>query len=47
MKAELEESAKKYSQFLVDLEHKGEITEDEKSAYIGMYRLFKLIEKHD
>lgn len=42
-----EESAKKYSQFLVDLEHKGEITEDEKSAYIGMYRLFKLIEKQD
>ncbi len=37
----------RYSKFLVRLERKGEITEDEKDAFIGMYRLFRQIEKSD
>lgn len=43
----IEESAEKYSRFLWKLEKNGQITEDEKSAYIGMYRLFNQIEKQD
>lgn len=42
-----EESAEKYSEFLLKLERRGEITEDEKSAFIGMYRLFEKIERQD
>lgn len=37
----------KYSEFLLKLERRGEITEDEKSAFIGMYRLFDKIERKD
>lgn len=37
----------KYSEFLYKLEKNGEITEDEKSAFIGIYRLFRKIEKSD
>lgn len=43
----LEESTEKYSEFLLKLERRGEITEDEKSAFIGMYRLFEKIERQD
>lgn len=42
-----EESIVKYSKYLLELEQKGNITEEEKSAYIGMFRLFNLIEKQD
>ncbi len=42
-----EETGEKYSRFLVRLERSGDITEDEKSAFIGMYRLFNKIEKQD
>ncbi len=37
----------RYSKFLVRLERRGEISEDEKEAFIGMYRLFRQIEKSD
>ena len=42
-----EESSEKYSRFLFRLERSGNITQDEKQAFIGMYRLFNTIEKHD
>ncbi|MBQ6575726.1 MAG: hypothetical protein IJL90_06440, partial [Lachnospiraceae bacterium] len=42
-----EESAEKYSKFLLRLEKSGSITDDEKKAFIGMYRLFNTIEKRD
>ncbi|MBR2275796.1 MAG: hypothetical protein IJ873_07040, partial [Lachnospiraceae bacterium] len=41
------QDTEKYSRFLVRLERKGELTEDEKDAFIGMYRLFRQIEKSD
>ena len=41
------QDTEKYSKFLVRLERKGEISEDEKDAFIGMYRLFRQIEKSD
>lgn len=37
----------KYSEFLYKLEKKNQITEAEKEAYIGVYRLFRQIEKSD
>jgi len=43
----IDESSEKYSEFLVKLERRGEITDEEKSAYIGIYRLFDKIEKKD
>ena len=43
----VEETAEKYSRYLWKLEKSGQITEDEKNAYIGMYRLFNQIEKND
>ena len=42
-----EETGEKYSRFLFRLERNGQITEDEKQAFIGMYRLFNTIEKRD
>lgn len=42
-----EKDTKKYSEFLYKLDKAGQITEDEKSAFIGMYRLIKKIEKSD
>ncbi len=42
-----EETGEKYSRFLLRLERSGKITEDEKQAFIGMYRLFNTIEKRD
>ncbi len=42
-----EESGEKYAKFLFRLEKNGEITEDEKQAFIGMYRLFNQVEKKD
>ena len=37
----------KYTEFLYKLEKLSEITESEKSAFIGLYRLFRKIEKSD
>ncbi|SFC83731.1 DUF6240 domain-containing protein [Butyrivibrio sp. YAB3001] len=37
----------KYSRFLYKLEHKKEITEKEKQAFIGIYRLFSTIKAND
>lgn len=37
----------KYSEFLYKLEKKKDITEAERDAYIGVYRLFRQIEKSD
>ena len=42
-----EESGEKYSRFLLRLEKSGNITEDEKQTFIGMYRLFNAVEKQD
>ncbi|MCR4705295.1 MAG: DUF6240 domain-containing protein [Lachnospiraceae bacterium] len=42
-----EKDAEKYSKFLYKLEHKGEITPEEKESYIGIYRLLRQIEKSD
>ena len=47
MKEDEEESLEKYSEFIVRLEKSGEITEAEKKSFIGMYRLFRKIEKSD
>ena len=35
----------KYAKFLYKLEKKGEITEEEKQSYIGIYRLFANLKK--
>ena len=42
-----DEEAEKYSEFLWRMEKNDEITADERSAFIGMYRLFNQIEKSD
>ncbi len=42
-----EKDTQKYSEFLYKLDRKGQITDDEKSAFIGMFRLFRKIEKSD
>ncbi|MCR5830913.1 MAG: DUF6240 domain-containing protein [Lachnospiraceae bacterium] len=42
-----EETGDRYARFLLKLERSGNITEDEKQTFIGMYRLFNLIEKQD
>ena len=44
---EFGEDTSKYSKFLYKLEQQGSITEDERKAYIGIYRLFRQIEKTD
>lgn len=41
------ESTEKYSEFLYKLEKKGDITEKERSAYMGIYRMIRQIEKSD
>ena len=40
-------ATEKYSEFLYKLEKKNDITEAERDAYIGVYRLFRQIEKSD
>ena len=48
IKSELgEESADKFSKFLWKLEKNNQITEEERSSYIGIYRLFAQVEKAD
>ena len=42
-----EEELTSYSEFLYRLDQKKEIGEDERDAYIGIYRLFRQIEKGD
>ena len=42
-----EESADKFSKFLWKLEKNNQITEEERSSYIGIYRLFAQVEKAD
>lgn len=39
--------SEKYSKFLYKLEQNDEITEDERSSFIGIYRLFRQVEKTD
>ncbi|MDE7224610.1 MAG: hypothetical protein K2O34_12640 [Acetatifactor sp.] len=41
------QETERYSRFLYKLEKKGEITPEEKSAFIGCYRLLRQIEKGD
>ncbi len=48
MRAEKEKgSDEKYSEFLVRLDREGALTSEERSAYIGIYRLLTRIEKTD
>lgn len=42
-----DDSNVRYTEFLYKLEKSGDITEAEKSAFIGLYRLFRKIEKSD
>ena len=42
-----EEEMTKYSRFLYELEKNGQISDGEREAYIGVYRLFHQIEKSD
>lgn len=44
---ESRQETERYSRFLYKLEKKGEITPEEKSAFIGCYRLLRQIEKGD
>jgi len=39
--------AEKYSEYLWKLEKNGQISEDEKESFIGIYRLFRQVEKSD
>jgi hypothetical protein len=41
------EESEKYSRFLQKLDRAGDITSDEREAYIGIYRLFNQIERSD
>lgn len=43
----IREDAEKYSRYLYKLEQNHEITEEEKEAYIGIFRLMRQIEKSD
>lgn len=45
--SEFGQDTAKYSKFLYKLEQKGEISDEERKAYIGIYRLFRQIEKSD
>ena len=47
MPEEYSQSAEKYSKFLYQLEKSGEITSQEREAFIGCYRLLNQIEKSD
>jgi len=44
---DLPEETEKYSSFLSNLEQSSNVTDQEKEAYIGIYRLFRQIEKSD
>lgn len=44
---EYAESSEKYSRFLYRLEHSGQLTTEEKDAFIGCYRLVHQLEKAD
>ena len=41
------ESTEKYSEFLVRMQQKGEVTEQEQASFIGIYRMLHQIEKRD
>ena len=47
MEQQPKEDTEKYSRFLYQLEQNKEITEAERGAYIGVYRLFHQLEKSD
>lgn len=40
-----EDEAEKYSKYLYRLEHSGQITEEEKESFIGIYRMLRQVEK--
>lgn len=44
---EYEEQAESYSRFLYKMEHNKEISQDERDAYIGIFRMIRQIEKSD
>ncbi len=47
MDADVLNESEKYSKYLYKLEQNNEISQDEREAYIGVYRLFRQIEKSD
>lgn len=47
MPVDVSEEMESYSKFLYQLEQKKDISEDERSAYIGIYRLLRQVEKGD
>lgn len=44
---DIEQNAQRFSEFLWNLEQKKQITEEEKTSYIGIYRLMAQVEKAD
>jgi hypothetical protein len=42
-----QETADRYARFLYKMEKSGKISEEEKESYIGIYRLFENLKKHD
>lgn len=42
-----EQEAEKYSKFLYKMEKNGEISEEERSSFIGIYRMIRTLEKND
>lgn len=47
LQSKAEDDDEKYSQFLYRMDKAGEITSEEKESFIGIYRLFRQIEKSD
>jgi len=47
VKSEITDSQEKYSEYLFKLERNGQITEEEKQSFIGIYRLINQVEKSD
>ncbi len=44
---EYEDRAESYSRFLYNLEHRGDISEEERESYIGVFRMLRQIENSD
>jgi len=47
VKEKITDSQEKYSEYLFKLERNGQITEEEKQSFIGIYRLINQVEKSD
>jgi len=45
--SEYQEESESYSKYLYGLEHKNQITQEERESYIGIFRMLRMIEKGD